>query len=74
MGKFPLIIKDSSGESVFFAASCWIDSIPEVSYGTDVTEREWSITAPNGSMYVGGNYRQSGMMEDVIGVLLGAGR
>lgn len=71
LGKFPLIIKDSSGESIFFSASCWIESMPNLSYSVDITEREWIIMAPNASSYVGGNYRDSGIVEDIVGLFLG---
>src|SRR5574338_962502 len=41
MGKFPLTIKDTSGQTTFFAIDAWIDRTPDVSFGQDMATRAW---------------------------------
>lgn len=55
MGKFPILLRDASGSTVFFSPVCWISAIPDVSFGTDVTPRVWKFSCTNGDMSIGGN-------------------
>ena len=67
-GKFPLIIKDHSGSSLFFASQCWIESIPSLSYSEDVDSRDWTICCYGGALNVGGNYNESSTGEDIFNI------
>src|SRR5690554_49389 len=41
MGKFPILVKDQLGTSLFFSATSWIESPPSLYYSNRITEREW---------------------------------
>ena len=55
VGKFPLLIKDTKGTTTFFAATAWIENIPDVSFSGDLTERTWVIGTSEAGLNVGGN-------------------
>lgn len=40
---FPIFAKDSSGESLFLAGSCWIEVPAEAVYTKDIEERVWTL-------------------------------
>lgn len=51
----PLFIKDGNGTSLFYASSCWIEKIPDVTFSEGVESREWVIKASDATNVVGGN-------------------
>lgn len=55
--KFPLFIKDTMGTSVFYASTAWIEGTPDMSFGTEVTNRDWVFSCIGVSEMVGGNER-----------------
>ena len=57
-GALPLLIKDNSGRTVFFAAAAWIAEAPEADFSKTLTERVWLIDTGPADYFVGGN--QSG--------------
>ena len=69
--KFPLMIKDTVGSTLFFASSAWVEQYPETSFGTDISQRDWVIKAAQATLYVGGNTDASSMMEDLINTIGG---
>jgi len=69
--KFPFIMKDKRGSSVMFAAEAWISSVPESTFSSGVEGRTWEIVCAGATNNVGGNYDESSIVEDVLGV--GAG-
>ena len=69
MGKFPLIIKDGQGQSVFFAADAWISKPPDVAFGKDMQSREWQFETAGAALAIAGNGQVSDIPE---AVLLGA--
>ena len=71
MGKFPLMIKDHLGNSMFFSGTAWISEIPSVEYGLNVTDRVWVFTATQCSNYVGGNEKTAGALMSLINGLIG---
>lgn len=54
-GKFPLLIKDNLGTSLFFASLAWIEGTPDMSFGVEVTTRDWSFSCIGVTEIVGGN-------------------
>ena len=54
-GKFPLLIKDTMGTSLFYASLAWIENIPDLSFGTDVVSRDWTFSCIGVTEVVGGN-------------------
>lgn len=55
IGKFPFMVKDSLGTGYFFSATTWIEVIPTLSYGTDMTTRTWGLRSNQGVINIGGN-------------------
>lgn len=53
--KFPLLIKDTLGTSMFYASLAWIEGTPDMSFGTDVTTRDWVFNCIGVTEVVGGN-------------------
>lgn len=51
----PIGIADLSGRTLAGAASCWIKTTPELSFGKEVGDREWVFTAAGLTMHAGGN-------------------
>lgn len=71
-GKFPLMIKDNLGNSLFFSGTAWISVIPDINYSTEVTDRKWTITATQCSNYLGGNESRAGLLKSLITGLAGS--
>jgi len=72
-GMFPIFAKDNSGNSIFLASECWIDTPPEASYTTGIETREWTIKAHNLVFGLAGNETDREIIEQVgnLGALLG---
>lgn len=71
VGKFPLMIKDNQGSSLMFSPSTWVEQQPRVDFGVNVTNREWVLVSNYATINVGGNYSQSGVVEDSLNTILG---
>lgn len=54
-GVVPVLIKDLTGTTIIFAASGWIQQIPDVSYGNTVLDRAWIIDLAEMDAFIGGN-------------------
>lgn len=54
-GPLPLVIKDLSGNSIFFAREVMIAKPAEAGYGTAGENREWNFLAGSLKTLVGGN-------------------
>lgn len=52
---FPISIADGSGRSLAAATQCWIKSIPEATFGKEVSERVWVFSAADLRIFHGGN-------------------
>lgn len=66
---FPMMIRDTRGQTTFFAASAWIDKIPDVDFGQELSTRTWVFGANGGALTIGGNGDTS-TIEDAL--LLGS--
>ena len=69
--KFPLIIKDTLGSTLFFSTSTWIENTPDVSFSTEVTNREWVLKCSQATINVGGNEDASDLTEDLVNTIMG---
>lgn len=69
MGKFPMFIKDSKGQTSFFAATAWIEMIPEVTFSNQLETRTWTFGCSGAALTIGGN-NDTRQIED--GLLLGS--
>lgn len=59
LGKFPVFVKDNSGSTKFFAGTAWVECIPDVTFASKLTEREWVLGCSDATIIVGGNADQS---------------
>lgn len=71
-GKFPLLIKDQLGSSLFFSTTSWIEGIPDTTYGDDITERTWTIRSSQAVINIGGNASASSLIEDLLNTVASA--
>ena len=51
----PIGVYDGSGRSLAVATQCWIKSIPEATFGKEVSERIWIFSAADLKIFHGGN-------------------
>lgn len=72
VAKFPLIIKDTSGSSLFFATTCWVQSQPTLSFSDNVEARVWTIKATGVSIVFGNSYGSSSTSEDIVKGIIGS--
>lgn len=72
-GRFPIFAKDSSGQSVFLAGDCWIQSAPVASYTTGNETRTWTIRCADMVWGIAGNDPDSGAVDQLaqLATLLG---
>ncbi len=54
-GVFALLIKDSSGASLYSAETAWIQKPAASEFARELGTREWTIRTDNLIVYVGGN-------------------
>ncbi|MNX76783.1 hypothetical protein D3C86_1082990 [compost metagenome] len=65
LGKFPLMIRDGSGTTNFFALTSWIADIPQASFSNGMETRTWQFECSEVSYGLGGN----GSETDIENVL-----
>ena len=70
--KFPLLIKDQLGSSLFFSTTSWIESIPTMGFGDTIGDRVWTIRSSQAVVNVGGNTDPSSLLEDITNIAAGA--
>ena len=68
ISKLPFIIKDGSGNSVFFARDVWLDTEPDVVYSAGMESRVWTIKCLNATNSIAGNGE-----GDILAELAGIG-
>lgn len=54
-GVFPVIVKDLSGTSIYFAAQGWISAFANSTFGKEISDRSWIISLAETDIFVGGN-------------------
>lgn len=54
-GVVPLSVRDLLGTTVLFSAYGWIKKLPPVTYGKEITNREWMIDLAGSEIFIGGN-------------------
>lgn len=65
IGKFPLFIKDSLGQSSFMAGTAWIEQIPDLTFGNQMETRTWVFGCSDAVIMFGGNEEVS-QIEDAL--------
>lgn len=72
VAKFPILIKDTSGSSLFAAATCWIEGQPDLTFSDQVVPRVWTIKATEAVISYGDSYGSSSGLEDILNVVSGS--
>lgn len=57
--KLPVLFKDRTGESSFFATECFFESEPSLNHGKDVEPITWNMLCFDGKPVIGGNVQDS---------------
>lgn len=71
-GKFPLLIKDSSGTDLFFSTNTWIESTPEMLKSTSVDNRTWVLRSSQAVVNFGSNMDPSSILQDLANIAISA--
>jgi len=67
ISKLPFIIKDGSGNSVFFGTDVWLSEEPEVVYSAGMEGRTWTIKCLNASSSIAGN-NDDDLLAEIAGI------
>lgn len=51
-GSFPVIVKDSSSNTIFACASAYVQNVPTITFGSENATREWVIRASSISKFI----------------------
>lgn len=54
-GVFPVLVKDASGNSIYFSGQGWIQEWPSSTFDKAITDRAWVIALSTVDMFVGSN-------------------
>ena len=54
-GIIPILVKDLSGNSTYFAAQGWVQAYANSTFGKEINDREWTIALANLDLFVGSN-------------------
>lgn len=54
-GVVPILVKDLSGNSVYFSATGWIQKIADSTFSADVSDRAWTLDLADVDIFVGSN-------------------
>ena len=54
-GVLPLLFKDLSGRTTFFASQAWITKMPTISREKEIKENEWIFETGPADVFIGGN-------------------
>lgn len=71
-GKFPVILKDQLGSSLFISTTSWIEGLPTMDFANSITERVWTIKCAQAVVNIGGNDGESGLIEDLLNTVASA--
>lgn len=55
LGVIPVLVKDLSGNSIYFAGQAWITQYPDSTFGKDITDRSWVLNLAEADIFVGSN-------------------
>lgn len=71
-GKFPVIVKDQIGSSLFISATSWIEGLPIMDFANSITERVWTIKCAQAVVNIGGNDGESSLVQDLLNTVASA--
>lgn len=55
LGIFPVLVKDLSGNSIYFAGQAWVTQYANSTFGKDINDRQWILTMAEADIFVGSN-------------------
>lgn len=73
-GIFPIFAKDSSGQSLFLASSCWIESPATASYTGSIETRTWTIKCSDVIFGLAGNSEDDSVLAQITRLATLAGQ
>ena len=65
IGKFPLFIKDTRGQTSFISATTWIEQPPDVVFSNDLQVWTWTFGCTDATMVYGSN-EDTGLLEQAL--------
>lgn len=66
MMKFPMMIKDTRGQTNFFSATTWIEGIPDVTFSNGMETRTWVFGCAEAALTIGGNDNTSAIEDSLL--------
>lgn len=54
-GVFPILVKDLSGNSIYFGGRCWVTQYANSTFGKDISDRQWTLMMDEADIFVGSN-------------------
>lgn len=71
-GIFPIFIKDTTGSSMFFSPSAWIENMPNQEFTDEISPRTWTFRCTQCVENIGSNGSESGILEDLFNLVSNA--
>lgn len=68
---FPIVIKDTLGNSLFVSETAWIEEVPETIYSTEETDKVWVFKCTGCSYSLGGNSSVADIGRNIFDYLVG---
>ena len=59
-GVTSVLVKDTSGRTLHFAASAWVQQMPDTDFSKEIEERAWVLDCAAIDSFVGGNANAAG--------------
>ncbi|QDP50325.1 MAG: putative structural protein [Prokaryotic dsDNA virus sp.] len=72
MGMAPIMIKDNSGTSLFFALTSWIEDLPPLTLSNKFETRTWRIKATQAVLNIGGNMERGSDIDNMVRIATAA--
>ena len=54
-GVVPVLVKDNSGNSIYFSATGWVQKYPLSEFSKEISNREWTLDLVDTDIFVGSN-------------------
>jgi hypothetical protein len=71
-GKFPLMIRDSSGSDMFFSTTTWIESPASIVKSNNFDSRTWVLRSSQAVINIGGNGDAASILGSLVNLAISA--
>lgn len=71
-GKFPLMIRDSSGSDMFFSTTTWIEKPASIVKSNNFDSRTWVLRSSQAVINIGGNGDASSILGSLVNLAISA--